>query len=101
MATIRIDANLEWRVHRGATGVFIGVCDAMGLAVEGDDQLELESVIAETLHFVFLDLLEDDLLERFLHDRGWRVASGVLRKPTPEDALRFDVPFRLVPAHAA
>lgn len=95
--TIRIDAKIEWQAKALPSGRWIGVCDPLGVTVEAVDQAELRSVIEETHYTLFLDLLEDGELERFLRDRGWEarvpIPSGV-----PTGGVNFEVPFEVVQA---
>ena len=45
-------------------------CDALGLAMEGDSLDELHSLIAESCHLLFEDLLKDGELEKFPGSAG-------------------------------
>jgi hypothetical protein len=95
--TIQIQANIVWNVIRTGSGVLVGVCDPLGLTVEADDESELQSVIGEAHHCLFLDLFEEGELESFLRDHGWRTV-GPVPAGLPE-GVKFDVPFKVVPAH--
>lgn len=98
--TIHIKAQLAWSRKRLQSGAWIAVCDALGLTVEANDEAELRSMIAETHHFLFLDLFQDGELDRFLRDRGW-ATSTPMPAPSPESGVRFEVPFELRPwSHA-
>ena len=97
--TIQIQAKISWAMKRLSSGKFLAVCDPLGVTVEGKNQAELRSLIEETHHYLFLDLLVDGELDKFLRDRGWSVPGGTPRRP-PGAGVRFEVPFHLVPATA-
>lgn len=92
--------NIEWQVQRQRSGRLVAWCDVLGLTVEGDNEADLSSVIGEAMHVLFVDLLEDGDLPRFLADHGW-TANGPLPGAPPDDGVVFDVPFALLPNLAA
>jgi hypothetical protein len=95
MTTVHIEAALQWRARPTAGGSrWMAECDAVDLAMEASSLDELHSVIAEALHLMFLDLLEDDELDQFLRDKGWKAAGLPGRSHT--DNVEFDVPFELI-----
>lgn len=101
--TIQIKANIAWGMKRLSSGGYIGVCDALGLTVEGKDEQELRSMIEETLSVLFLDIFSDGEMEQFLRSHGWMARSPL---PTEiqsgiENGVQFDVPFELRPWSAA
>lgn len=100
MNTIAINAQVDWVVSRTGSSTWMGVCDALGLTLEGETEEELHSLVHEAQHHLFAGLFEDDELEMFLRDRGWTKTGAM---PTsPEDGLRFDVPTSfLARSHAA
>ncbi len=92
--TIQILAQVTWQAKRNVRGVWIGVCEPLGLTLEAQSDSDLKSLIEETHHTLFLDLLEDGELEHFLRDRGWE-ARGFIPQRMPEGGVRFDVPYEL------
>ncbi len=96
--TIQIQATINWLVQRTPSGAWVGVCDPLGLTVEASDEVELRSVIGEAQHYLFLDLLEDGELDRFLRERGWHATAPI--PLTIPEGVRFDVPFNLEPLRA-
>ena len=94
MTTIQIQARLAWLARKNTRGVWIGVCDALGLTLEAATDSDLKSLIEETHHTLFLDLLEDGELDAFLRDRGWQ-AMGPLPTHFPDGGVRFDVPYEV------
>lgn len=104
MASVRhfhINTQLVWHVRRTPRGVFIGVCDPLGLTLEGDTEQDLRSTIEESLQFFFLNHLEDGTLSQFLSRRGWIIQEPIPSGLRPEDPVRFEVPFKLEPANDA
>jgi hypothetical protein len=97
--TVEIAAKLEWRAAQNpATKCWIGVCEAMNLAMEADSLDELHSVIGETLDLVFTDLLEDNELEKYLQERGWQARN--LPRGRVAENVKFEVPWQLIAAGA-
>lgn len=98
MALMRIEANVAFRAYRNKDGIWAGVCDPLGLTVEGESWSELLQNIDETMNLMLRDLLKRGELNRFLRARGWspvRVAN--IKSPA---RVRFDVPFRVTPVEA-
>ena len=92
---IQLKSRLQWLARQSETSDrWIGVCDSMNLAMEADSLDELHSVIAEAIHVLLIDLLEDDEFDAFLQERGW-TATGIPRGPVNRD-VEFDVPWELV-----
>ncbi len=92
MTTVHINAQLVWQARRTPSGNIVAACDDLGLTVQASTDDELHSMINEVLYNVFVDLLEEGQLERFLLDRGWR-PNIPLPRAIPEDGIAFDVPF--------
>jgi len=97
MILVRIQANLQWQVHQGKGGNWIGVNDAVGLTVQGETYAELMEDIGHTLDAVLRDLLSTNELPKFLQDHGWQIVGGMPQQVRPEE-VRFDVPFMFMPA---
>ncbi len=94
---VQVKANLQWTVHRGKSGVWIGICDPLKLTVQSETWAELMEDIGLTLNDVLRDLLVSNELPQFLRDRGWQLMESL---PTRQDEVRFDVPFFPVMAGA-
>ena len=92
--TVFIQAKIEWRAHQSRTSRrWIGVCDSLNLAVEGETLDEVHSLIPEMIHLLMIDLLQDNEMDQFLRARGWH-ATGI--PGTPDDDVQFEVPWELI-----
>jgi len=91
---IRIDANLQWLVTQTKSGMFVGVCEPLGLVSQGSDQFDLSQNIQESIQLMLNQLLRSGELDRFLRTHGWR-ASAIPTGPT-DARVPFDVPFQLI-----
>lgn len=70
------EANLPWTAFRSAgCDRWIAECRPLGLSMEGDTLDEVRGLIGETMHALFLDLIEDGDLEAFLLEKGWTKAG--------------------------
>ena len=88
-------AQLQWHVRRSVTSKrWIGVCEPMNLVLEADTLDELHGVIEEALQLLFTDLFQDNELETFLRDRGWK-ANNIPPQLNADD-VQFDVPWQLI-----
>jgi predicted RNase H-like HicB family nuclease len=88
---IRIPGVFTWLLERDEKAdMWIATCDALGLVVEGKTYGELNQAIDEGLQLVFRSLVRHGDLERYLEERGWKVAGDLppidLKKP-----LKFDI----------
>jgi hypothetical protein len=93
--TIELESRLAWRARRSPTSDrWIGECPELNLVIEADSESELRSLIPESIHLLFSDLLADDELDQFLRERGWRAHH--MPSPTERDDVRFDVPWELI-----
>ena len=90
--TIKVEANLTWRVARDAqSGMFVGVCHELNLNALGETWLEFQEVANDAVTTLFLDLFEDNELDGFLSENGWRA-----EQLPPGRAPEFDVPFNIL-----
>jgi hypothetical protein len=96
---VNIKGRLVWVTQVTRGGTIVAACDPLGLTLEADDMEELRPMIAETLHFLLLDLFQEGDMEGFLRAHGWSLSTPVART-TSGEMPRFDVPFELRQAHA-
>lgn len=98
MATVKkvtIQANVAWSVTRSASSDrWIAICDELNLTTEADSEEELQSLIPETLHLLMADLLEDDELAQYLHEKGWSAVG--LPSSHEADDIMFDLPWHII-----
>jgi hypothetical protein len=95
---IQIEANnIVWTVQPQRSGQLVAWCDLLGLTVEGDNEADLASLIAESMHVLFMDLFEDGDLPAFLSEHGWR-PHHPLPSARPDDGVLFKVPYGTTPA---
>ncbi len=87
---VRVDARLEWKLRETKEGNWIGVCDPLGLVLQGETWADLMEDIGLTLDAVLKDLLSTNELDKFLKDHGWRLMRAI---PERRENLRFDFPF--------
>lgn len=92
---IQVETAIEWVATRSGK-MWIAECEALGLATESESLDELHSLIPETCFALFVDLLHDNELHRFLEERGWH-AVGVPDDPSLTD-VEFDFPWHLIAA---
>ena len=92
---MELEAEIEWRATRSPdSNRWIGVCDAMNLVTEADSLDELHSVIHEAMQLLLIDLLEDDELDPFLRERGWRRVNASARHRGRD--VKFNFPWQLI-----
>ena len=92
---IEVKANVQWKAVPGAkSGVWIGICDALGLSVEACSLDELHSIIPESIHLLMFDLAKDNEFDAYLKERGWSATNFVDGNRVPDD-LQFHVPWQL------
>ena len=84
---VRINGNAEWKIQKTQSGLYVGICDPLGLTVQADTWAEMMEVINDAMEMLFSDLIETKEFEQFLSERGW-VADG----PREIDS-KFDLPF--------
>jgi len=94
MITVRIEAQVQWRSFRSASGEWIAICDPFGLTIESSTWAELMEDIAHALNAMFRDLLRSNKLNQFLQTRGWQPLGKINMRPAD---VRFDIPFTVTP----
>jgi len=90
---IAIQSQLKWVATKTRSGKWIGECDPLNIAMEADSLDELYSLIPESIHLMFTDLLEDNELDAFLRERGWEAHYPVNRNAKD---MGFHVPWELI-----
>ncbi|PZQ13660.1 MAG: hypothetical protein DI565_14055 [Ancylobacter novellus] len=91
---VAIEANVLWQAVKSASSDrWIGVCEELNLSTEADSLDELHSLIPETMHLLFADLVEENEFADYLTERGWK--AGDLPDMTRGD-LEFDVPWKMI-----
>lgn len=91
---INVEATLQWIAKRGdRTDRLIAVCDPLGLAVEAESEEELQSLMQESLHLLFTDLIADNEFDQFLSEKGW---SSNRTPDLTDEEVHFQVPMELV-----
>jgi hypothetical protein len=100
MATVTfIQGKVQWSITEQPSGRFVGVCEPLGIALEGTDMNDLHACIREAIQLVMSDLLRNGQLESFLLARGWRTASAL---PDPRhEPVHFEPPIELLIQQAA
>ena len=84
---VHIVGEVGWKIQRVDGGLYVGVCEALNLTMQGDTWADLMQSIGETLDLLFKDLCETGELNQFLRDHGWH-ADG-----QPKANATFDLPF--------
>lgn len=87
---IEVQANLVWNAHRDPkSGVWIGICEPLNLNAIGDTFAQMQECANEAMTLLFADLFEENELDAFLKQHGWRVDPT----PTPGGQVpQFDIP---------
>ena len=69
---IKTDGRVQCKAFQNRdTGRWVGICDELGITVEGEDLDELHSVFGEAVNLLLVDLIEEGDLVAFLRERGW------------------------------
>lgn len=86
-----VEGTADLKCFRGKGGNnWIAVSDSLKLTVQSETFNDLMEDVGLTIEAILRDLLRSNELERFLQDRGWRIAGPI---PNPQADVRFDVPF--------
>jgi hypothetical protein len=89
-----LQGSVQWRVTREPSGRLVGVCDPLGVVLEGTDMNDLDACIREAIQLIFTDLLRNGQLETFLLARGWQPS---MRIPDPNhEPVHFEPPIQLL-----
>jgi predicted RNase H-like HicB family nuclease len=96
-AAFKLEANLIWKLEQTREGNWVGVCQPLGLSVEGGDREELAASIDETVQMMFADLLKSGELDAFLHSQGWKMQPVALPATRARSGQpHFEVPIELL-----
>jgi predicted RNase H-like HicB family nuclease len=92
---VRVQASIEWRAFFDtASQQWIAVCDPLSLTASGKTWAILQDEIDEAINLLLLDIMKAGELDRFLSDRGWRLAG---RPPSdPQARVHFDLPSHVI-----
>lgn len=94
--TIKIDAKVAWLAKQTSSAPerWMGVCEMLNIATEAESLDELHSLIPESIHLLITDLLEEDELDAFLREKGWRHTSDA-PGGAPEDTI-VSLPWQMI-----
>lgn len=73
-----------------ATGLYIGICDALKLTARGKTWAELLENSDDIIQLLLTDLLKAGRFPEFLAKHGWSLTG---RMPARRADVRFDVPM--------
>lgn len=94
-ANVQVATSLRWEVTKTDEGPFVGVCESLGIAMEGDTLDDLYASIDQSVQMVMNDLLRNGELDEFLISRGWQPIPQFPRRGTNEP-VQFNVPIELL-----
>lgn len=97
---IKVQTLLQWEVSQTASGSYVAACQALGLASQGNDKLDLWMNIQESIQLVMNDLLRCGELDSFLRSKGW-TAAAIPVNHAQDGPVPFEVPMELVAARNA
>lgn len=93
-----IQGRIAWKVLRGQSGAWVGICDALGLTVEGETWGKMTEAGNEAIELLLSDLMETGDMDAFMTKHGWRPVMPLpVQIDGPQD-LAFDVPMFFEPA---
>lgn len=89
-----MESEIQWvATESSVSGLWVAHCEPLGISLTADSLDELHSLIDEACQLLFLDLFEDNELDEFLTERGWK-SSAV---PTENsDGIEFLVPWNMI-----
>ena len=79
---VRIEDTITWHVFQSEHGNWIGICDPLGLTMEGPTIDELNLNIQDAVNSILERLLKKGELEKFFSDRGWGSQQYAMEKDT-------------------
>ena len=87
---VGIKGTIVWHVFQSEHGNWIGICDTLGLTMEGPTIDELNLNIQDAVNSIFNQLLKKGELENFFNDRGWGSQQYAMEKDT-ETSVPIDL----------
>jgi len=90
---IQVNGQVQWQVGRSSAGRWIGVCQPLGLTMEGDSLDDLFNNINESVQLLMEDLVETGEFDSFLRHRGWQAVPNGSQQQGP---VEFQVPIDLL-----
>ncbi len=98
VACVEVRAQIQWQFYQDdASRRWIAICEPLKVTVEADTHTELRKNIEDGVNLLFVNLLRDNELDRFMVERGWTIRGPI---PDGHQEVRFDVPIELVARHA-
>jgi len=92
---VRIEGELGWRViEEPENAGWVGVCDALGISVEGATWKEFTEAANEAVDYIVRTHLAEGTLTEFVRKHGWRLSPPLPAEVHPDD-VELDVPFDL------
>ena len=68
---IEIKGKVQWVVFKGENDIWIGNCDSLGIAMEGDTFDDLLLNIHDSIDLLFESLIKHGDTGQFFKERGW------------------------------
>ena len=91
---IRVQSEIQWIATASeAPGLWVAHCEPLGISLTAESLDEMHSLIDEASQLLFLDLFEDNELDRFLTERGWESSIAPTDKT---DDIEFLVPWNMI-----
>ena len=91
---IRMQSEIQWIATASEVpGLWVAHCKPLGISLTADSLDEMHSLIDEASQLLFLDLFEDNELDRFLTERGWESSIAPTDKT---DDIEFLVPWNMI-----
>ena len=81
---IGIKGTITWHVFQSEHGNWIGICDPLGLTMEGPTIDKLNLNIQDAVQSILERLLKEGELEKFFSDRGWGAQQYPMEKDSGE-----------------
>lgn len=96
---VRIEGNVPWMWRKGSGGNYVAICEPLKITLQARSYSELMEDISSSLDALLKELMETQDFERFMQDQGWHLSAPMPARPQQD--MRFDVPFSIMPVAAA
>lgn len=95
VATAVIKAKVSWIATQTSVAPerWMGVCEQLNIATEGDSLDDLHSLIPESIHLLMTDLVQDNEFDAFLREKGWQHTWD---GPQTEAGPAFNLPWQMI-----